>query len=1160
MKEHHEMKYRLLTILFCIFAHLSGYAQVQTVTINVKNASLKEVFSSIEKQTTYRFSYRNDQIDNRQDISVSKVNASVPAVLDEALRGRNLEYTVISPKSIVISAKANPSSQGRKPVTRAVSGVIRDMKGEPIIGASVFEKGTQNGTITDADGRFALDVSDNSLLTISYIGFVQQEVKPGNNMAITLKEDTQVLDEVVVVGYGTKKKANLIGAVSTVTADKLKDRPLSNIGQALQGQIPNLNIYFSSGTPGEATRLNIRGATSILNSGSPLVLVDGVEGNLDRLNPNDIESISVLKDAASAAIYGARAGFGVILITTKSSKNEKALITYNGRFSWSAPTTKTNFITTGYDAARLVDMFNIAKNNSTYTNYKETDYAELEKRRYDKTENPERPWVVVGNDGRYRYYGNFDWYNYLFDFSQPTWNHNLNISGGTEAFNYLVSGNMNDKDGIFALSQDKYKTRTLSGKFTSQVNAWLKLSGTAMLFKSKYRAPGYDYEDGGNFGNLMFHALPYVMPYNPDGSNVYTYAPSANKPADGFVAMLRTGKGFTEVKNTQSTYSLNATIHLIDGLDVIGNASYRLYAKDKTFRTASFQYSERPNELQTASTGFFQNRLRENHTEEEYYVYDLYANYQKTFNEVHNLNVVAGMNYEEGRYKNIGGRAAEMISESLNDLSLGTGTKTVYGGQHEYALMGYFGRLSYDYAGKYLAEVNMRYDGTSRFPSGSRWGLFPSIALGWRFSDEAFLHSVKSWFTNGKLRVSLGSLGNQVTDGYSNPYYPYVRRVSVASTGELNYIFDNNVVSYIKLDSPVSGSLTWEKIITTNIGLDLGFFNNRLTATVDLYQRDTKDMLATSLTLPSVYGYAAPLENNGHLRTRGYEISLGWNDRFLLGNKPFSYGITVSLADSKSKLVAYKGNETKILGQNYEGMEWGEIWGYQIEGIYKTDAEVAARGVDQSFLGSQYTNRAGDLIFRDVDGSKKINNGKGTLEDHGDLVKLGNSIPRYHYGLNLTARWNGIDFSAFLQGVGKRNVYPGTNNMMFWGPYARAYSSFIPEDFESKIWTTDNQQAYFPRAVAQLASSEAMHYINDRYLQNLAYCRLKNLTIGYSLPSVWTKKIKLDGVRFYFSGENLFTFTALESDYLDPEQMTRDLNGRVYPYSKSFSFGIDVTF
>ena len=321
-------------------------------------------------------------------------------------------------------------------------------------------------------------------------------------------------------------------------------------------------------------------------------------------------------------------------------------------------------------------------------------------------------------------------------------------------------------------------------------------------------------------------------------------------------------------------------------------------------------------------------------------------------------------------------------------------------------------------------------------------------------------------------------------------------------------------------------------------------------------------MLAASLTLPNVYGYAAPLENNGQLRTRGYELMLSWNDAFTLNNKPFNYGITVSLADSKSKLVKYAGNQTKVLGSNYEGMEWGEIWGYKIQGIYQTDAEVTARGVDQSFISSRFTNKAGDLIFEDIDGNHKINNGKGTLDDHGDLVKLGNSLPRYHYSLSARAGWNGFDFSVFFQGVGKQYFYPDGNNFAFWGPYSCVYTSFTPIDFESKVWSTNNPDAYFPRPAGGIArDGGALTKINDRYLQNLAYCRLKNLTFGYTLPRTLTQKVKIDKVRIYFSSENLFTFSKLDSKYLDPEQASgKGGSGNVYPYSKSFAFGLDVTF
>lgn len=1150
----------LLAMLFAI--PLCFHAQ-NKVTLKGTQVTLKEVFKAIEKQTGMSVDYDGTLVDANKVVNTQNANGTVHQVLGVVLK--NIGYTFdVNGKHIAIYASkaSQPITQENKSTTK-IRGVVKDHSGEPIVGATITAKGTQLHTITDMDGKYEITIpTGTKSLEVSYIGFVTQDVsiKNNTNINISLQEDAQGLSEVVVVGYGTQKKANLIGAVSTVTASDLKDRPVNNLGQMLQGQVPNLNITSSSGTPGESTRLNIRGATSIVNSGTPLVLVDGVESSIDRINPNDVESISILKDAASAAIYGARAGFGVILITTKSNKDGKAHITYNGRFSWSAPTSNTEFITSGYDAITLVDAFQQATYNSSYSNYDKAAYDELLARRNDKTENPNRPWVTVGADGKYHYFANFDWYNYIFDFTQPTWTHNLNVSGGTDKFNYLVSGNMNDKKGVYALNTDKYRTRTLTGKFSAQVKDWLRLTGSVKLYQSKYQQPGYDYEDGGNIGNLSFHAMPWLMPYNPDGTNVYTYAGNGNKPADGFVAMIRTGNGGTTVKQTQTIYSLNAVAHVMEGLDVHANASYKLYNKDKTFRVANFEYAEAPNTLLKANTGYFGSRLKEINTEEEVWVYDLYATYNKSFAQKHNLQVVAGMNYEEECWKNVEASVYNLLSETLNDLQLGTGNKGVKGGQHEYALMGYFGRVSYDYLHKYLVEANMRYDGTSRFPGGDRWGFFPSLALGWRFSEEGFMASTKQWLSNGKLRASIGSLGNQVTDGYSNPFYPYIRRVNIANTTAFNYIFNNQTASYTKLDAPVSGGLTWEKIVTKNIGVDLGFFNNRLTATLDVYQRDTKDMLATSLTLPAVYGYNAPLENNGHLRTRGYELTLAWNDQFNLAGKPFHYSISGTLADSKSKLIEYKGNETKVLGKNYEGMEWGEIWGYRIESIYQTTAEAVARGVDQSFLGNRFTSEAGDLIYSDIDGSKAINNGKGTLEDHGDLIKIGNSQPRYHYSLGINASWNGLDFAAFFQGIGKQNIYPGGNNMMFWGPFARSYSSFIPVDFASKVWNNDNLNAYFPRASADLARINHLQYPNDRYLQNVAYCRLKNLTLGYTLPKTISKKIGIENVRVYFSGENLFTISALDTDYLDPEQMTTDNNGRVYPFSKSFAFGIDVTF
>ena len=1140
----------------------------QHVTNTVANNmyTVKNVLNYIEKNSNYVFVY-NAEV---QKMMPNKVRVNLdgrPAlqILDEMCASTALTYKAQGNQISLTQTKNAQSGQPNKAQKRRIKGNVSDAKGEPIVGATISEKGGTGGTITDINGDFTLELAPDNAITISYVGFKPQTLKPTDGIHVTLDEQAKGLDEVVVIGYGTKKKANLIGAVSTVGAEELKDRPVTNLGQMLQGQVPNLNISFNTGTPGEAATLNIRGKTSITNSGAPLVLIDGVEGSIDRINPNDIESVSVLKDAASAAIYGARAGFGVVLITTKNNKDGQAHITYNGRFSFSAPTTKTNFMTVGYDVARLVDEFNTATTGSSYSELNADDYKMLEERRYDVTENPARPWAVVSqNDGLYHYYGNFDWYNYIFNFAQPTWNHNLSVNGGTEKMNYMISGGMNDHDGLYALSTDKYSTRTLMAKFNAEVTPWLKVFSTASLFKSKYKQAGYDYEDGGNVANLAFHAMPWIVPVNPDGTNVYILPNSNNKPADGFAAMLRTGNGFTQVGKTEQTYAIGAVLKLMEGLEFTGKITYRNYAKEKLARSASFVYARKPGQELTANGWPFNNRLKDGRDTYENYVYDFYANFHRTFANVHNVSAVVGTNYERGHYKFVEPSGRDLTSEVLNDLSLSTGDKSVKSSQNEFALMGYFARLSYDYAGKYLVEANMRYDGTSRFPRNHRWGFFPSLALGWRISEEAFFEPVRPTISNLKLRASVGSLGNQITDNSAkfnnNTFYPYMRLITLKPTTNLNYIFDNAQAVYASLGAPTSGSLTWETIVTQNVGLDVGLFNNRLSLVLDVYSRTTKDMLAAARALPAVYGYNAPYENNGELRTNGFELVVGWNDKFNLAGKPFYYGVNLTLADSKTKITKFKGNESKVLGQDYEGMEWGEIWGYRIKGIYQSDQEAIDRGVDQSFLGTRFTDKAGDLIFDDVDGSTKIDQGKGTLEDHGDLVRIGNAMPRYNYGITVNMAWMGFDFSMFWQGIGKQNVYPGGNNMLFWGPYARAYSSFIPEDFPNKVWSENNRNAYFPRPVADLARSFAMSRPNDRYLQNLAYCRLKNLTVGYTLPKTLTKKVYLEKVRLYFSGENLFITSKLKSDYIDPEQMMHDTNGRVYPFSKTFSFGLDVSF
>ena len=481
--------------------------------------------------------------------------------------------------------------------------------------------------------------------------------------------------------------------------------------------------------------------------------------------------------------------------------------------------------------------------------------------------------------------------------------------------------------------------------------------------------------------------------------------------------------------------------------------------------------------------------------------------------------------------------------------------------------MGYFGRIGYDYAGKYLAEFNIRWDASSRFPKDHRAGLFPSFAVGYRMSEESFFDPIRKVFSNFKIRLSTGSLCNQAI----SDCYPYIQKLNMQGLG--GYLMNGEPVTYAAVSAPPSGKLTWETVIHHNLGLDLGFFDNRLNLSADLFIRDTKDMLVPGKMLPGVYGATPPKENAADLHTKGFELAVSWYDQFNLGNKPFSYNLSFGLSDSKSVITKFD-NPMKEFAKSsyYEGMTIGEIWGYKIDGLFQTDEEAAAyaKAVDNSYVcenifvtavGDYKGLQAGDPRYVDIDGSGRSDDGEKTADNRGDMVIIGNKEPRYLYNANIGLSWNGIDISAFFQGVGRQHRYPDGNNMMFWGGFARPYSSFVPANFLDNVWSEENPDAYLPKIRGYAAQgNRSLAHKNDRYLQNIAYCRLKNLTVGYTLPTEWTSKIKLDRLRVYFSGDNLFTWTKLKSDYIDPEQITVNSDARTYPFSKVFSFGLDITF
>lgn len=1061
---------------------------------------------------------------------------------------------------------------------RSISGKVFDTNEEPLIGVTVTIENTTIGAITDIDGAFTLQVPEGKVvLNVSYVGFVPQKVTVASgqsNVTVRLSEDAVLLNEVVVVGYGKQKKVNLTGAVASVGGEELENRVTKSLSSMLQGTVAGLNVTTSSGVPGSSASINVRGITSIHES-EPLVLIDGAVGDIDRVNPNDVESISVIKDASAAAIYGARAAFGVILVTTKSgaAKDGKATVRYSGRFGWQAPTTSTDYETTGYWSVYTINQFWQANSGTLYVDYTDQDMQELWNRVNDKTEHPDRPWVVEDvRNGRNQwvYYGNYDWWHSLYRDNRPMQQHNVSISGGKDDVKYFVSGSYDKQTGILRENPDIYRKYNLRSKIDFRINEWLTMSNNASFYSSQYSYLG----DGDVENTLAYsarHALACFPQKNPDGSWLYSTPYLNYKVANGRHILLGENSHRNVERSTDFTNTTRLVYAPIRELSFTGDFTYRQYQSRNTSRSNVMYYREYPDgELLSYATGAGANRLDEAVNTNQYYSTNIFGTYDDTFNQAHHLSVVGGMNYEAWKNKNISAYGENLVSTDLDDLDLvgqnaeGATITGVGGGQNEYALLGIFGRINYDYKSRYLFEVSGRYDGTSRFASGSRWGFFPSASAGWRISEESFFQPVRQWIDNLKVRGSFGSLGNQNISSY----YSFARLISISSLG---YTFGEGSVlpKYSSLSAPIASGMTWETAQQWDFGFDLTMLGNRLNLTVDGYIRDTKDMLTDGVDLPGVYGADLPDMNAADLRTKGYEITLNWRDRLTLGNKPFEYSVGLNLSDYKSVITKYD-NENKTFAKDYyEGMEIGEIWGYVTDGLFQTDEEAKAYAekVVLSYVLKGQTGgwQAGDVKFVDLDGDGKVGIGSNNVDNPGDRKILGNSLPSFSYGISASAQWNGFDVSAFFQGTGNHYWYPAGQSMPFWGPYSYPYLSFLQKDFLADVWTAENTDAYFPRAMAYSASSGVLSNVNDRYLQNLRYLRFKNLTVGYTLPQSWTGKARIESVRIYFTGENLCYWSPLKkhSRYVDPEaaiDRSDAYNNAYYPWQKSFLFGIDVTF
>ncbi|HEY4063059.1 MAG TPA: TonB-dependent receptor [Puia sp.] len=1145
------MKLTLILLLF-FNLHVVAVVHAQTrVTLNLKAADFKKIISSIERQSIYHFVYSERKIPviRRMDINVQ--NEEVPKLLDELMANSGFKYSELANHLIVITKAENEINAGR------YTGRVVDEKGQPLVGASVRIKGARTGTMTDANGSFTLEVPDNTVLVISYLGYQDREVKASGTEAlnISLTPADKSLNDVVVVGYGTQKKVNLTGAVATVNADKLEARPIVNLGDGLEGLIPNLNVNMGSGQPGVKATFNIRGLTTLApgsttpTTTAPLVLVDGVSRDPNLIDPNDVESVTVLKDAASAAIYGSRAANGVILITTKTGKKGPPRLTYSGSYTISRPTQLVHQV----NSDDYIKMFNYANRSGqasggyTTTSFTALDSTMAAAYRADPAHNP-TGYADPGNPKKYRYVGNTNWMHVLYPGWAPQTQHNVSLSGGQDNTTYTASMGYFRQEGLEKTANQVFQRYTPSLKLNSEVTKWMTFNLNVSLTHIDNNQPATSRigQGGPTNGGWLESNLPPVMPvYNPDGH----FAGQGNYTNPVAVNTL-SGRD----KDQQNDFWSTARIILkpVNHLSVIADYTWNSYTEYEKANLIPFNEYGVNGAFLDVFPWTNPSQVSENRQNNVYKAINAYATYENTFVKDHYVKLLVGYNQEYSHYQLSNALATNLVDPNLPAIGVNSASKPTVGGtETEAALVGTFSRLNYIYKNRYLLELDARYDGTSRFQPNNRYVWSPSASAGWNIAEEAFMSNIRSTVNQLKLRVSYGQLPDQLTPPgapSSLNQYPYIATMAsgalTSSANVLGYLINGQPAITVGAPLLISPNFTWEKVQTKNFGLDYAFLNDRLNGSFDYFITATKNILVNSLQLPAVLGTATPPSNSADLQAKGYELSLTWKDKALDGK--LSYSVTFTLANnSNTRVTRYGGNPTNSLSDFRVGQHLGDMWGFVNKGFYASDAE--AQAVNNSALAG-YKWLAGDIKYQDLNQDGKIDYGNRTTTSPGDQKLLANSTPHNRVGLNINLGYKNFDFTSFFQGVLQHDFYP--NEYVFYAFRDDEYS--IPSQFSTNYWTPDHTNSFFPRVRFSGGGNEQEQ---DKYILNAAYVRVKQLTIGYSLPRAMTTRLKIQRIRFYATGQNLFTFTPLNKNY-DPEVV----NFNTYPLNRSISFGLQATF
>lgn len=1067
----------------------------------------------------------------------------------------------------------------QKTITGKITGAD---DGKPLPGVSINIKGTSLGGVSDLNGRYSIQATKGQVLVFSFLGSLTQEipVKDSNIIDVILGADSKSLNEVVIVGYGTQKRADLTGAVATVDTKVLQSRPVTDAARALQGVVPGLTITTATGDLGTNPKIRLRGLTGSINTGAagaaPLILVDNVEiPSLELLNPDDIESISVLKDAASSSIYGSRAAFGVILVTTKTGKrNAPQTITYSNNFAWSSPIGAPKLASAADNSEaslRALRRFNPNTNSYTIVGFS-IDSASIAKTRAWEQQYGNQnlgPEMVKGRDfdiigGKLYFYRSWDPSSLFLKKETPQQTHNLGISGGSEKINYDLGLGYLNQAGVLKVNPDEFKRYTFNLGINASPTTWLDARAKVI------------------FANTLT-TTPYSFSSSQYGPYYYLYRWPANYPY-GLYNGLPFRSAVTEVqqaqmdrdKNNLSRISVGGTAKILKGLTIDADYTYSLTNEHLhqtggntmaydfwSFNGTALNYTG----YQSASA----NRVRYYSYWNEVNTGRLFATYSKNIKD-HSFKLIMGSDVELHQYTSQSSERRNLLDPNYGEIPLASGDQFVTGTDGHYSTLGFFGRINYAYKDKYLLEINGRRDGSSLFPLNRLYGFFPSASAGYVLSKESYMDWSKDFLSFFKIRGSYGSVGSQIV-GNNNHF------LSLLSAQSSGWLLPAGNALTTTTPSIISPLLTWETIRTADLGVDTRFLNDELGVSFDVYRRTTSNMVSNGVTLPSSFGAIPPQRNFGELRGTGWELAIDYNHSF--GNG-LHFNVTGSLSDGQETITKFanvtRGLPAPIAALNttyYPGMKLGEIWGYETDRLFTQndfsgkDAAghyVYANGVpSQSQLesGSFYFG-PGDVKYKDLNHDGIIYSGSNTVDNPGDKKVIGNSTPRFQYGLRLSADWKGFDLSMFWQGVGKRQlwasgpvVFPGFRGAEAW--YAN----------QMDYWTPANPNAFYPSPTDYGASIDRWDYQpQTRYLLNMAYLRLKNLNIGYTLSKHLAQTIKLKKVRVYASGENLLTFDHLGGIPIDPEtdfsqtQIDNDRAGfgRVYPYRKTISFGVQATF